>query len=83
MRRGAKPSSPPGAKTKGQRDDPAHPRWRASNLTENRTPRKEIRELKRIIAALKDSHKAMLRKELEPLVKRLAHLQNEEARKPR
>ncbi len=44
-------------------------------MAERLTPRKKIGDLKRAIAALKDSHKTMLRKDLEPLQKRLALLQ--------
>jgi transposase len=39
------------------------------------TPRQERRELKKRIAELRDSHRALLRKELTPLVRRLAVLE--------
>lgn len=47
------------------------------------TTQKDIRELKRMIAALKNSYKSILRIELAPLQKRLTKLETQTARKRR
>ena len=50
-------------------------------MTTNHVCRKDIRELKLMIAALTHSYKAILRIELAPLQKRLAKLEAQLARK--
>ena len=52
-------------------------------MTIDHTLRKDIRELKRMIAALTNSYKAILRIELNPLKRRLAKLEARLARKHR
>ena len=52
-------------------------------MTPKPSRREEVRQLKRMIATLKASHKAMLKKDLEPLEKRLANLQARKSRKRR
>jgi hypothetical protein len=52
-------------------------------LSEKGTCRKDIRELRGMIAMLKASHKEMLRKDLEPLQKRMAKLKARASRKRR
>jgi hypothetical protein len=49
-------------------------------MTAKRTTRKDILELKRMIAALKNSYRSILRIELGPLQKRLAKLEAQLAR---
>jgi regulator of replication initiation timing len=46
----------------------------------DRNLRKDIRDLKRMMSALKGSYKALLRLELEPLQKRLSKLEAQLAR---
>ena len=50
-------------------------------MTGKQVCRKDIRELKRMIAALTHSYKAILRMELKPLQRRLARLEAKLARK--
>lgn len=52
-------------------------------MADNSEIRKQIAELKSMIATLKASHKAMLRKDLEPLQKRVARLEAQALRKRR
>ena len=52
-------------------------------MTAKHTTQEDIREVKRIIAALKKSYKTMLRIELVPLQNRLTQLETRLARKRR
>ncbi|MGD0696486.1 MAG: hypothetical protein ABSB82_16820 [Terriglobia bacterium] len=52
-------------------------------MTPEASRREEVRQLKRMIATLKDSHRRMLKKEIEPLEKRLGALQAQKSRKRR
>lgn len=58
-------------------------RWRNSRMTVKHTNQEDIRELKRMIAALTNSYNAILRIELGPLQKRLANLRAQLAPKRR
>jgi len=55
----------------------------ATPMTAAASRREEVRKLKRMIAMLKDSHRRMLKEDLEPLEKRLANLQAQKSRKRR